>query len=327
MKCRRARSYCYERPKIEKTNVYRGTFRPDFPKEIDINIVRFIATHSSAETLREAAQIFNALACTNKFLNDYVNDNQRTLGWIKQLSKRYRCSDIDVARMLCTRAANKRLALQRAFFYSDCNWHNFIISDANKMKSLGLDLDFTYEKEVPTVLLKILLVPRYSVPIYLNILKKSDEIAQWLISNCADINILTSSKFRWNDHMWIPSKQNASLLALRFFNTSVISDLLQHKAFKVNYRDGNKDTPLHCCFYGLKNHASGQNHCNQGCQQEMQRAPFICMIAEQLLEKGANPLAMNRDGKTPLALAEESGNQLLINLLQKAAVDFNSRSK
>jgi hypothetical protein len=268
--------------------------------------------------LNVAAKVVNALAQVDTSWNIFVNDDKRTLQLIKQFSQQYSCLDIDVVRVLRTKAANHRLALQRAFFYGDCSWDNFIISDAQRLKNTGLNLDFTYKKDVPTALLNIM----SSSQSWACIRDKYDKIAQWIIENGADINIATASEFRWV-HILVPAKQTASLLALRFFRKSLIPELLRHQAFKVDYQDDNNDTPLHCCFYGLKDHRTGQNFCDYNCQRDvMQRAPFVYSIVQELLKKGANPTVVNKDGRTPLMLAQESGYQPLIDLLEKAVAEF-----
>jgi len=113
---RRCRSYNYERPKIQKEKSIvcssPGTFHSLFPKEIDLNVFRFIGTNTGGETLQESAQIFSALISVNKFAHMYMDDDTRTLGWIKDLAKRFDCTDFDVARALRTRAGKYRAVLQ-----------------------------------------------------------------------------------------------------------------------------------------------------------------------------------------------------------------------
>lgn len=246
--------------------------------------------------LKDAAISVNALAKTNKFLNKTINEDDKALVLIKHISQLFDCSNIDVARALCTQAANKRYTLQRAFLvgWNYPSW-NDVEKDINKLHSLGLDLNFSYKKESPTPLIQAVSWQEYG---YSN-------IACWLIENGADINACK------------PNGVNASMIALAYYNYKVIDALIDHKDFKVNYQDNNNNTPLHCCLRGLFNDTF------TGLQIQQNRCSPVYETVKKLLAKGANPIVINKDGMAPLGLAVKSQHKPLIELLEKAIADFN----
>lgn len=56
--------------------------------------------------------------------------------------------------------------------------------------------------------------------------------------------------------------------------------------------------------------------------QIRERVPFVYTTVQELLKKGANPTVVNKDGKTPSAMAKEVGCQPLIDLLENAIAEF-----
>ena len=164
----------------------------------------------------------------------------------------------------------------------------------DKLKKIGLDLNFTYNKEQPTALIQAIIMHSFN----------GARIACWFVENGADINVLT------------PRKQNAAMFALMNSDLELMDKIVDHPDFNINHQEIEKYTPLLCCFYH-KNLVMGNR------QIDKTRCPHIYNIVKKLLAKGANPLAMSDDGKTPLGLAQEAGDQPLIELLEKAVADFN----
>src|SRR5579872_4024263 len=64
----------------------------DLPQDIQQTIISLLTINSTAKTLQEAAQTINALAKTNKYLNELINDPKFCLQIIKHLSKQFDCS-------------------------------------------------------------------------------------------------------------------------------------------------------------------------------------------------------------------------------------------
>ncbi len=273
-----------------------GYIEPSLPAILKQKIFTISSLCSTCTSLKDAGITVNALVRVDKFLNGFINDDERTLQLIKQLSDEFNETNIEVTKMLWTKAANNRFALQLAFFVG---WDGYNFNDIkchmNRLKRIGFDLDFTYNDQRPTVLIQAMS-------------KSADKVVGWLIENGADINVLT------------PGEQNAGMLALMKRNQELIHTFLDHPDFKVNHQDSEKYTPLHCCFY---------NRCiHMGTREiDKTKGTEIYEIVKKLLEKGANPIAMSDDGKTPLALAQESDYQPLIDLLEKAAVVFESIKK
>jgi len=276
---------------------------------------------SRCSSLKEAGQCLCNLASTNHFMNNLINDRTKTLECIKQLSQQFGDANIDVARKLCTKEANNRFALQKAFFQVRSRSFNRVENDINKLRGMGLELDFTYSKGRPTLLLNALSSSKRKWPHPYEY--ERDAIALWIIENGGGIDAITGSRQQWREsHVSLPIKQNASTLVLRFFHKDLIPVILQHQAFRVNYQDNNNDTPLHCCFYGLISHNTGSNVCDRHCTVDGERFPFVYETVRNLLEKGANPTVRNKQDKTPLNLAKQFGYQPLIELLENAVADF-----
>jgi ankyrin repeat protein len=251
--------------------------------------------------LKDAAVTINALAKTNTFFNKSINEDDKTLALIKQLSQQFDCPNIDVARVLCTKAANNRYTLQRSFLVGWNHSWDSVKNDINKLKRIGLDLNFSYKKTHPTPLIQTVAWQEVG---YSN-------IACWLIENGADITCCT------------PDGRNASMIALANYNVKLIDTLIDHPAFSVNHQDIFKNTPLHCCFSGIFCGICASDPIYKGIMD--QRFSIVYKIITKLLEKGANPTVINTDGDAPLDLAKESRYQPLIELLEKAIADFNSK--
>ncbi len=91
-----------------------GIFYKSSSPEIDLYIIEHVATNSDGIDFTNTAQGINSLSRTNKFLNYYMNDEKRTLFWIKKLSQQFGISNEFVAKKLCTFAARKQVALHDA---------------------------------------------------------------------------------------------------------------------------------------------------------------------------------------------------------------------
>ncbi len=253
---------------------------------------------SGFSSLKDAAFSINALAQTNVMLNKSINDKDNALALIKQLSQQFDCPNIDVARVLCTQAANNRYALQRAFLvgWNYPSW-NDIEKDVEKLHSIGLDLNFSYKQRLVNPLLQIV---TWQEAGYSN-------MGLWLIKKGADVTCCTSNG------------RNALMIALVDYNVKLVDALIDHKACNVNHQDNDKTTLLHCCFYGLITHRI------QGVQRDETRFSYIYNVIKKLLEKGANPTVINDDGDTPLDLAVKSEHRPFVQLLEGAIAVFNSK--
>lgn len=284
--------------------LHQGTFHPTFTKEIDKNILRFIGTNTRGDTLQEAAQIFSALICVNKFTWMHMDNDQRTLGWIKDLSKRFDCINIDVAKALRTRAAKQRRTAQLGLLF------NFdlpkISKNISNFEDCALDINFSYDKEYPSPLLQCCgdAHRKYSA-------------AHWLIESGADINVCTSSG------------DNACTLALSLGHTRFMKAFIERKDFIPNHQNNKGDTALH--YY--VGHIKRLSEC-EGDYNDDDRCYRICVMEKPdatiqgLLKKGANPILVNEAGETPLMIARmikvDKIKETVVELLEQAAIKFDS---
>lgn len=250
---------------------------------LEQNIITISALCKNYSCLYDAAKTINALAQTNRFLNQFINDDDRTLKWIKELSEHFAFSNIHVAKVLYTGAAKDRFILQKSLetIYS--------CQGLDICKSKGADLDFTYTYDGHTLL-------QFDAR-----LRHRDNFAvvQWFLENGADINRVATS-----------DGCNAAMKAIRerVCGKEVLFLFFQHPALMIDYQDKNKNTLLHWCVYEYS---------------------FDSMFKamKQLLERGANPTLINKDGSTPLDLAKAIKYGHFITLLKKATNDFNSKKK
>src|SRR5579872_6915442 len=85
------------------------------PKEMQLEIISALASNSTAKTLQEAAKTIRALAVTNKYLNESINNPQFCLQIVKHLSQRFDCANDVAAAALQTIEGKKRFAIQGLF--------------------------------------------------------------------------------------------------------------------------------------------------------------------------------------------------------------------
>src|SRR6266446_10297661 len=83
--------------------------------ELKAYLIESLASMSTATTLEEATKTINALAQTNKELNQLINDPAFCLKLIKHLAQKFNCTDEKAAKTLQTKAAKERSELQSQF--------------------------------------------------------------------------------------------------------------------------------------------------------------------------------------------------------------------
>lgn len=255
------------------------------PQEINSKIFDYMTFNSCAESLQETAQIISALVQTNRHLNALINDEDKTLRLIKELSLKFDCANMEIVEVLCTKAANCRFALQKAFLQGHSKI-SFSLDRVDKLKRSGLDIDFSYNKYRPTALLKIAGDFGWT------------DVGMWLIENGADINITCPF-----------SGSNACMLALGIYNKKLVDILLDCSTLNINHQDLDGNILLHYCFYVVK----GKNRGKIVIKESL--LPSLCEIIEKILEKGGNSAIKNNDRKTPLDLAHDLECKPLIDLL------------
>jgi hypothetical protein len=128
----------------------------DIPEEIAGTIMGFLIINKTTTSLEASAKAINALAQVNKKLNELINAPDFCLELIKQLAKKFKCSDQAVAQALHTKAAKERLALQNEFYSyaipakfnkndETANVYDYLNYEAiDALYKKGVDLSFTY---------------------------------------------------------------------------------------------------------------------------------------------------------------------------------------
>lgn len=243
--------------------------------------------HRILKRSRDAAFLVNSLAQTNKFLNTFVNDPERTLDLIKKLSHCCNSSDLTIARQLCTKGAQERFHLQKSFLSSYTTNFSLDIFYARYLKREGLDCNFSSFR-------------RHSFVLFEALFRRDESAVRWLVSNGADIRVSDNSTC------------SAFMLILADCSNDFIHEILKSVVLcDVRYRNSNNDTPLHYCFFKFESHYEGFRYCpKKSC------SCYKYGIIAELLKRGADPLAMNNQGFTPFDWAKESENKNLIDLMQ-----------
>ncbi|MFC2156853.1 ankyrin repeat domain-containing protein [Acidobacteriota bacterium] len=130
-----------------------------------------------------------------------------------------------------------------------------------------------------------------STPFLLAIRRPDNETAiEHLLQKGADLNITDSTG------------KNALLISVDSHQKGYIK-LLVSKGIDINSQDKNENTALHYIF-------------NKVLANKLY-LPMCKLLAEPLLEEGADPHIKNKEGKSPMDLAVESGEKELIDLLRK----------
>lgn len=116
----------------------------DLSPEMQYYFIQLISTTSNATSLQEAGKIINALAQTTPELNQMINEPKFCLKIIKNLAKKFDCSDQEAAEALQTQEAKNRLDIQKQFL-NVCQQNNFNEFQLLYEKYKGyVDLNFTF---------------------------------------------------------------------------------------------------------------------------------------------------------------------------------------
>ncbi len=245
-----------------------------FPEEINTRVVQDIPLSPWLETLEEVNDVMKCLARLNNSWRSYINDSKNTLSLIKELSKRFGVSDIEVAGKLSIKDAQSRYAIQTSVFAVWERSDETIIHRHLDRLASKLDLNFTYSGdfcEESTLLISAV----YSSKI---------AIAKWLIQKGVDINKCNECNER---------KLNPVMAALIRCPENMISLLFNQPSLDCNSVDGYGNTLLHYCIHSP--------HCSSQCGN--QKFEIMVPIIKKLLEKGIDRNAVDNDGKTALDIA------------------------
>jgi len=254
----------------------------ELPEETQTIIIQLLASYCITKSLKDSAYILNALAQTNKRLNNLINGKKFTLKLIKDLAHQFNCSDETAAKILQTKGAKKRLLLQNQL-KDICEEliveqeNNNAFARLNTLCKNDIDLEFTYKwDEHAQALTPLMYAAQHGNKFLVNyLLKKNVNINQSNVSGetaltCADI--------------------------------SVMPLLLANPNLNINQQDYAGNTAL---FKEIKNYFV----------EDEENNPAFLKI-KMLLEAGADPMIANNKGYTSVQAAEETGDQKLIELVQ-----------
>ena len=320
LKLRHSRSYDYKRKPLDKKkeNLLITFFSTSEQPLIDSILIKSKAVELK-EVAREFHLITQALARTNLFFNRFINDDRRTLYWIKQISQQCNVSNFEVACRLGTKAAKNRFALQKAILsdirHFGCGlwYHESCIKvpfDFDVLHSSGLDFDFTYDDNQTTLLIEAVCIKNgYHCPMPM----------KWLLDKGADINKCNIKK------------QNSAMIMFQKHCQYMIEALLEYPKLKININDQDIEgnTLLHYCIEEVKGRNVPHN------RDAMMDS--ILMRIKALLDKEADPTIKNKKDQTPLELglcSNNLGNEFIqkidcpkiINLLQEAEINWKNRT-
>lgn len=228
----------------------------DLPSDIQMTIVSFLGEYGSAQTLQESARMINLLAQTNKQLEQFINNSQNCLQLIKNLAKRFGCSDEEAARALQTQQAKRRLQIQMDLFSLCRNRGDFyIVAGANDLPA-DIDFEFTYKGIMVPTQNKPKFIANITPLIALSLMGRRlengpalDFMVQFLFSHNVDINGANENGI------------TALMFAVEFNgNDWVVRRLVQNPTININQQDLQGNTALmHCIINDAPNYPSYNN--------------------------------------------------------------------
>jgi len=265
------------------------------PPEVYNKIFRFMTIDIGEPLLKDAAKRINVLGQVDKYLNMRINDDKRTLQLIKKFSSKYGVCNLKVAQVLCTQEANRRYTLQSSFYL--CTWlipkclPITLQEHADKLKSSGLDVNFSYNAEYASPLVQCLSYNGCSLQ------------AEWFVENGANINVCDKE-----------GKSCLMLALAKSLSIDCVSSFLDRSSLVVNHQDNDKNTVLHYCVTCILSRPAEY------------QTKFCDLVIKKLFAKGANPNLKNKDGLTPLDVAKSANAPAeLISLLEDAMVNFKDK--
>jgi hypothetical protein len=279
---------------------------PKLPQDMQKLISQLIYTGQPAESLGDAAQRINRLGQVNKEFNEILNDPKTCLRIIKELAKRFNCSDYQACGVLQTLESERRLKLQHSLF--DLCASLTSVNDMTTLKNLlikGVDLDFTYDFEIPTfqVVGNDVIENSESIevtPLMLSIIKINPN----LLFGESEIPIVNRIHQLIESGADINATNKQGLTALMFAaltrNIAATKKLCSYDDLIIDQQDSSGNTAL---IYSLL-------------QTRYHRARTIFRgITIYILNASADPELANSNGKTPLTIA---GHHLIKNDIEAA---------
>jgi hypothetical protein len=276
------------------------------PTETQTEIIKLLAASCTDKTLTESAQTINALAKTNKHLNNLINDPEFNLQLIKNRAKQFNVSDMKVAKILHTKSSQVQLLIQLYLARTIKNIDEEqesggVVPKLNKIlkklefegKVYKADLDFTYRWNQES--------QEYASPLMYAVLNDNKFLIQYLLKNGANIN---QASFNGKTPLMYAS------------DADTITFLAKQPGLNINQQDTSGNTALLRAIQHYFPEDEDNKEQNIG-------------VIQTLLDNDANPTIANNNGDTPLKAAQATGDQEVIDLIQQAIdnhVDLYSNS-
>ena len=267
------------------------------PTDTQTEIIKLLASSCTNQTLKESTQTINALAQTNKHLNNLINDPELNLQLIKNRAKQFNVSDVAVAKALQTQASKHQLKIQAALKkiinnIDEEQENGGVLPKLNRLlkgfelenKLYKVDLDFTYRWNQDS--------QEYSSPLMHAIQNDDNFLINYLLKNGANIN---------------QAGFNGKTPLMYVNNAETIIFLAKQPGLNINQQNSSGSTAL---LQAIQNYFP---------EDEENKEQNIAVI-QTLLNSGANPTIANDTGDTPLKAAQATGDQEVIDMIQ-AAID------
>ncbi len=281
---------------LSNVTTTNGTFPfGQLPTDTQTEIIKLLASSCTNQTLKESTQTINALAQTNKHLNNLINDPELNLQLIKNRAKQFNVSDIKVAKELQTQASKHQLKIQLALAkiiknIDEEQENGGVLPKLNRLlqgfelenKLYKVDLDFTYRWNQDS--------QEYSSPLMHAIQNDDKFLIQYLLKNGANIN---------------QASFNGKTPLMYANNSGTITLLAKQPDLNINQQDSSGNTALLRAI---------QNYFPDIVENRDQDIAVI----QTLLNSGANPTIANDTGDTPLKAAQATGDQEVVDMIQAA---------
>lgn len=266
----------------------------DLPFDKQYLIITLLTKKDKATSLEEAAKNINALAQTNKELNELINDPKFCLKLIKSLAQQFNCSDETAAKMLRTKEARRRLSLQSRL-RSLCYASKPSKKSFESLCEQGVDLEFG------------------------NFWQTDD--TDWIspLMCAAQNNNISMIKYLLDKGVNVNQCNGRGTTALmRSRKTLSIRLLCSAPDININQQDFDGDTAL---MYAIKTYAA---HVLILETASTLVDPTTIRV-KILLAAGADPEIADNNGVTPLQAAQQTENQDIIDLIQNAIDERHNR--
>lgn len=303
------------------------------PPEIQDKIIQLLSLNTTATSLKEAAKTINSLAQVNKELNQQINDPQFCLRIIKHLAQKFNCSDQEAAKTLQTQEAKRRFYLQNQL-YIRCSTpfgapypQNPSSLDLDFLLSQGVDLNFTYNTRTPKL---------FYTPLMITISNDSFMVGDFCVHGRNLINLNQRNTLNGDTALIQSVKKRSSRSVLYLLEEGAdpelanfagqtplelaaqLYHLTQHRSYKKIFDLIQKEINIYFIQNAINNKRVNQRN-NKG-----QTALLLAVttpwsrVVKTILDAGADPELADDEGLTPLAAAQQTGNQKVIDLIQDA---------